>query len=52
MPLRADLERIVLQIAQAEWKQIVRAMRLRDGGLAVSGCCCGCFSASIVNLRV
>lgn len=32
MPFNADLERIVLKIAQVEWKSTVRATRRLDGG--------------------
>lgn len=31
-PLRADLDKMVLQMAHDEWKSTVRATRVRDGG--------------------
>lgn len=37
-PLRADLDKMVLQMAHDEWKSTVRATRVRDGGDESDGC--------------
>jgi hypothetical protein len=47
MPLRADLERMVLRMAQVEWKRTVRVTRRREGGGRASS---GGLAAAIVRL--
>jgi hypothetical protein len=49
MPLRADLERIVLRMAHEEWKSTVRVTRKREGGGRASS---GGFAASMAKVRL
>ena len=48
-PLSADFERIVLRMAQEEWKRTVRVTRSRDAGGFVSS---GAFDAAAMMMRL
>jgi hypothetical protein len=41
IPLRADLDRMVLRMAHEEWKSTVSATLVRDGGADSTGTGCG-----------